>query len=292
MSRQYEFEDLEDYLSGRMSTADAETFESALGDDQELAARLEALRAERQLDKLLRRQYILDQLRELDAEEDRTKGGGNTKFNFRRLLPYSVAASLAGLVAAGIFMFSDQENSTVAAPAVRPGPAETEADTPVATPTVPDRQRVEDGRQYDEIARFAFREDNFELRLMGERRNDSTAGVCQKAADQYRKGNYAAARSILDAPGTDSLTECRYLRGYVLYKLGKYQSAEREFRTFRSLEFSDRKFDALWGEVFCMTRQLPASRERLLQLLHSMKTETDHPYGEQAVLLLKMMGEK
>ena len=60
MNRQYDFEDIEDYLSGNMAESDKIAFETALEQDPELVARLEALRAEAQLSKLLRRQHILD----------------------------------------------------------------------------------------------------------------------------------------------------------------------------------------------------------------------------------------
>ncbi len=89
MNRQYDFEDIEDYLSGNMAESDKIAFETALEQDPELVARLEALRAEAQLSKLLRRQHILDKLKEWDEEEDRQRSGSSSdssRFKYRTWL--------------------------------------------------------------------------------------------------------------------------------------------------------------------------------------------------------------
>lgn len=298
MNRQYDFEDIEDYLSGNMAESDKTAFEAALEEDPELVARLEALRAEAQLSKLLRRQHILDKLKEWDEEEDRQRGGSSadsSRFKYRNWLPYAVAASLMALVAAGIFFSPRDENSVaVSAPVTSPGipmpslPADTIPSKETVKPEPTDNNLRD---KYEDLSRIAFREDNFELRLMGAGDKNMSAGICKKAAELYGSGDYRGALALLKNPDSDSLTECMYLRGYVLYKMGKYNQAEAVFRKFRKMEFSDRKFDALWGEVFCMTRQLPASRPRLIELLRFMAADQEHPYSVRATQLLTMMGE-
>lgn len=298
MNRQYDFEDIEDYLSGNMAASDKTAFETALEQDPELVARLEALKAEVQLGKMLRHQYIMDKLKEWDEEEDRHRSGGSNDsslFKFRNWVPYAVAASLMALVAAGIF-FSPKDDSSVAVsvPVTPPGkttPSLKEDTLPSKEPGKPEATDNNMSDKYEDLSRVAFHEENFELRLMGAGAPKTSAGICKKAAELYGKGDYRGALAMLTSPDSDSLTECMYLRGYVLYKMKKYNQAEAVFRNFRDMEFSDRKFDALWGEVFCMTRQLPASRTRLITLLRYMAADHEHPYNVQATELLTMMGE-
>jgi len=297
MNRQYDFEDMEDYLSGNMAASDKIAFEKALEEDPELVVRLEALRAEVQLGKLLRHQHILDKMKEWDEEEDLQRGGSadSGSFQYRKWIPYAVAASVLALVAVGVFLSPGETDSlTVSGPAPPPGTTtpSLQVDTlpsgePVKSPPTDDNLR----EKYENLSRFAFREDNFELRLMGAGDKNKSVGICKKAAELYGIGDYGGALALLSNPDSDSLTECMYLRGYVLYKMKKYNQAEAVFRKFRTMEFSDRKFDALWGEVFCMTEQLPASRPRLIELLRFMAADEEHPYSERAARLLTMMGE-
>ena len=68
MNTPYEFEDLNDYLQGRMSPSDKAAFEQALADDPTLQQRLEALRAESSVLQMLRREHLLLQLEQWSEE--------------------------------------------------------------------------------------------------------------------------------------------------------------------------------------------------------------------------------
>lgn len=69
MNPMYDFEDIDDYLHDRMGASDRQVFEQALETDADLAQRLEALRAEAKVLRLLRNEYLLEQFATWEAED-------------------------------------------------------------------------------------------------------------------------------------------------------------------------------------------------------------------------------
>jgi anti-sigma factor RsiW len=68
MNKAYDFDDIDDYLHGRMSESDKSAFEEALKADPELERRVEALRAESQVFRLLRDDALLEQFGKWETE--------------------------------------------------------------------------------------------------------------------------------------------------------------------------------------------------------------------------------
>ena len=73
MNPLYEFEDMEDYIHDRMSPSDRAAFEEALQSDAGLARRVEALRSESKVLRMLRNEHLLQQLNDWSAEGEAGK---------------------------------------------------------------------------------------------------------------------------------------------------------------------------------------------------------------------------
>lgn len=310
MNAPYDFEDLADYLEGRMSDSDRKAFELALQSDTALAARLEALQSEAKVNRLLREEYLLEQFAEWEKEEQvaRRAATGIMQIwvsNRNWIIPAGVAASLIGILCVGlIFHWFDGPNPQPAwtgaqpdlnrdtpvmpAPPARPGDFQVNATDSPAVPGAkqPDRM-AQNAAFYAALADSAFIEEDFSEALMGAE-NPGNAGRYAKAVQLYAAGQYRQALKLLEDPEQNQLEEFLYLRGYTLYHLKQYDKAEADFRAFRNIPVSDRKLDAQWCEVFCMLKQLPASRNRLDRLLTELQSSPG-PYSGRAAALQKAL---
>ncbi len=313
MNPLYEFDDMVDYLEGRMSESDRGAFEQALQSDADLARRLEALKSEVQLNRLLREEYLLEQFAEWEREERNTpkipaRSGMMRKIVAYRawMIPAGIAAALIVLVCAGLFFhWFDAHPSQPAITGAQPKP---EQDTATTMPSVTlhpvdagDTASAQTAGQksiavrnaafYIALADSAYIDEDFSEALMGADNQADISGRYARAAGLYTSGRYREALKLLEKPEQSQLEEFLYLRGYTYYHLEQYDKAEADFRAFRDFPVSDRKLDAQWCEVFCMIRQLPASRKRLDTLLTGLQS-TPGFYSERAAALQKTLKGK
>lgn len=311
MNTLYEFEDIEDYIKGRMSASDRRAFELALESDPELASRLEALRSEATVNRLLREEYLLEQFAQWEQEEkDASTVAGNTGMTgkmtaYRRwIIPAGIAASVISLICAGIaFHWFDgvlrQPAITGAQPHGKPDtfhtPAPETHNPGLAVdssggqspkkPSLPDPNTA----FYATLADSAYIDEDFNQALMGAENSTNQTSRYARAVKLYIAGQYRDALKLLEKPEQNQLEEFLYLRGYTYYHLGQYTKAETDFHAFRNFPVSDRKMDAQWCEVFCMLRQLPASRKRLELLLLELKSNPGNVYAQRAAALWKTL---
>lgn len=309
MNSLYEFEDIEDYLHDRMSESDRVAFEQALETDANLVNRVEALKAEKKVLRLLRNEYLLEQFAVWENEEDDKKKSGspddaiedNKIFPFYKQgwwLPFAAAASIVGLIAVGwlggwfkgdthqpsIVSFSSDTIKSQPNPIQQTQKEENIVEKETNNSLQSDQITANNSR-YAPIAESTFLKEDFSETLMGSNTGDSAEDNYSKAVDLYSTGQYKAALNLLEHPDSAQLQEYLYLRGYTYYQLKKYSEAERDFHAFRGFQTSDRKVDAIWREVFCMTRQLPASRSRLDAVLREITVNPRHNYYKRAIKL-------
>lgn len=303
MNPLYDFEDIDDYLNDRMSDSDRQAFELALQNDAALVQRVEALRAESKVLRLLRDEHLLGQFAEWESELDEKKtasGGGSpdadfrvTSRNWRRWIIPAAAASVVGLALAGYFLgWFDPEAPQMARQ--DPPPAEQPIDTskasqqtpvsPLPTPPEapkPDQEAIRRA-QYAALGNEFYQDKDFKGTLMGDGGDEPTSAYTL-AVKSYEAKDYAKALTLLEKPDPAQLQQFNYLRAYTLFHLKRYAEAEQAFREFRNVRRSVYKFDAQWGEVFCLLKQLPspAAQKRLEGILTEME-DVDHPYHEKA----------
>ncbi|HAD11354.1 MAG TPA: hypothetical protein DCF33_02840, partial [Saprospirales bacterium] len=127
MNTPYEFEDLDDYLHGRMSPSDKAAFEQALADDPTLQQRLEALRAESSVLQMLRREHLLQQLEQWSEESAPEKKTDPEQVGSKTILPRNliivlIAGLLVVVIAIVIKIFGFTDHST----GVQPSPPPTQ----------------------------------------------------------------------------------------------------------------------------------------------------------------------
>lgn len=313
MNPLYEFDDMVDYLEGRMSESDRRAFEQALQSDAELARRLEALKSEVQVNRLLREEYLLEQFAEWEREERNTPkipanpGIMGKIVEYRGwIIPAGIAASLIVLVCAGLFFhWFDTRTPQPAITGAQPKP---EQDTTPHTPSVAlhpggtrdtasaqtvkqKRTDVRSAAFYAALADSAYIDEDFSQALMGADKQADISSRYARAARLYTSGQYGEALKLLEKPEQNQREEFLYLRGYTYYHLKQFDKAEADFRAFRNFPVSDRKLDAQWCEVFCMVRQLPASRNRLDTLLTELQSSPGIYSGRAAALQKALKGK-
>ena len=307
MNPMYEFEDIDDYLHNRMSASDRSAFEQALETDADLAQRLEALRAESKVLRLLRDDYLLEQFADWQKEDAEKKmedastppsGAANAVSDQRRWLIPLLALFLVGLVAIGVsvgwFDFNFKKTDALpTTPIEQKDTTQSESLPPQPTPNIPIAQEPtnpspnpateQDTKRYAALAKEAYRDEDFNDVLMGADDQDDTANNYTNAVKLYSAKQYKEALKLLEQPDKDQREESLFLRGYTHYQLGQYAKAEQDFRTSRSGGNFSRKLDAIWCEVFCLAKQLPASRKRLDAVLQEITAKPGHHYYKDAL---------
>jgi len=300
MNPQYEFEDLDDYIHDRMSTSDRAAFEAALQSDAGLARRAEALRSEAKVLRMLRNEHLLTQLNgwstegEAEKKTDTPFDGRPGAFSYRR---WGIIALI--IVAFGIVivllknqdMFRTEqvketfpatpiqkEDTTSTAPVAPTQPIAAEE---VPSAPAPNVQKPATARDFSAIAANSYVEEDFSQTLMGSE-EDASEMPYDQAVRLYGARKYREALQLLVKLDKNREQDALYLRGYTYYHLGQYAKAEADFRKFRDYTDSDRKLDAIWCEVFCLTKQLPGSRKRLDTVLKEITSNPKHPYYDRA----------
>ena len=314
MNPHYDFDDIDDYVHDRMSTSDRAAFEQALESDAELARRVEALRAEDKILRMLRDEQLLTQFEAWDkeaADEKKTgtsSGGAKLLFFPRNWMAPAAAAAVLGMVAASI-AFGWFERSphqpglshtpvaptdslqTDRAPQQAPAPEEDVVAEQPSTPSAPQAQPIPAADFYADLAkRYHTGGDEFAEVLMGGN-TDGNKSRYEQAVHLYENRRFQEALDLLQQPDSTRLQPYLFLRAHTYYRLGRYPSALRDFRAFRQFPISDYAYEAQWGEVLCLLRQMPTTEAALLHILRQMKSNDDHPYHQRASALLQDLGQ-
>jgi tetratricopeptide (TPR) repeat protein len=292
MNSAYDWEDIDDYVQGSMSEADSSRFEEAMAADAELARRVAACSAEPRVNRLLRNAYLLEQMRAWDKEQaspqaDSHWNGWGSKGKMLWLVLLLIAVVLM------VYWQAGDEGKDVQKPAEVPtllvDSSPSGAGGSEVVDSVVRKVREAPPKNLAAIRDNVFMEEDFLSIRMGGSLDESTSSQVELAAVLYTAGQYEEALGLLQLADSSCRDECLYLKGYTLYKLGRYAAAEAAFRTFRNYTFSARKFDAQWCEVFCMVAQLPEAQARLESLLKELATQEGHPYRQRAGDLLKKL---
>jgi|GEM_PF-1078854 len=321
MNPVYDFDDIEDYLANRMTAPDRTAFEQALQTDADLVQRVNALRAEEKVLQLLEEEHWLGRFAEWDkASESQKKttppppdlaGSTLSKIRLRQWWPVIPVALLALVVWKNIpEKPSNNNNSPTSVPAPEdkdtPTPQDTAAQqrpiaahateaAPADKPgTVLQPVAPKNRDPYADLAKIAFREANFDGTTSGGGREETSADVYTEARRFYRAKKYDKALSLLENIDKTQLQKYLYLRAYTCYHLQQYARAEQDFYAFRKFTTSNRKIDAVWGEVFCLVKQLPASRKRLEEVLAEITSDPIYAksYRKDAIRLQQKLRQK
>lgn len=315
----YDFDDIEAYLHGQMSATDKKAFEAALADDPELADDVEAQRAAEGLMRAMRVEALKKKMRVWEQELAEQKAQETPPSSSVKIVPdyrrwiIPAAAALFGVIVMSIVFWRSKPNKplkndvtkdTATAPITVPVPEKKNTVAPtnppgnIHPPVVPtdnknQRNKNRGNNHYADVyavlnARPKFMDGDYKGGLSGATEQVKTTNNYTEALQRYNAGQYQQALNLLENPEAGQQEKSVLLRGYTRYHLQQYAQAEQDFRYFRTVD--DMKTDALWCEVFCMVKQLPASRKRLDETLREITTaKTKHHYHQDAVNLQKAL---
>lgn len=311
MNLHYDFDDIDDYVHDRMSASDRAAFEQALETDAELARRVEALRAEDKVLRMLRDEHLLAQFEAWDRaaahEKKSGDGSGGAKLLFfpHNWMVPAAAAAVIGIVVASIAfdwfgwnnpspgmtqtqpVLPDTPSTMPPAQQAPPDPEAIAVEQPPAPPAPQAVPKTPSSDYYAQLSEKYHAGDRaFDETLMGGS-GDNGKSRYKQAVELYEARRYREAVTLLEKPDSARLQPYLFLRAHTYYRLGRYQSALRDFRAFQQYQTSDYAYEAQWGEVLCLLRQMPATEAALRTLLQPMEADSDHPYHQQATDLLQ-----
>lgn len=318
MNRPYDFEDIEDYLNGKMSDADHIEFEKTLADDADLATKVNAARSEAKLLRMLRDEALLNQFetweKQLAAPAMPDSGHVASNETSARISRWKLLLAV-GILAAGLWIlgiyrgwFGDRnivpaDNQTVPQDTVTildPIPG-FEQKRPIAGeqyPIIPkEKSPLEEENQPQRPVQNEFLaladHNEIETGAFGGVRSDGSTELTryEQAAGFYNDKKYRQALKLLQEPDSTQLQQFLYLRAYTYYKVGLFDLAGEDFRAFRQFRFAQKKYDAQWGEILCLLRTMPKSKAALLTVLDEIIAVETHTHRDKALELKKALGD-
>jgi hypothetical protein len=294
----YDFEDIDDYLNDRMSAPDRTAFEHALATDPDLVERVDALRAEGKVFRLLRDEQLLTKFSawEKEREDDVITGNWNWIKRIGLQKFWWLFAGLTGLAVVGIIVYKtvikpqnttpDGQNAPLSQPPSNQPIVRQAPDTTIP----PDKSIGPNPKlRYEALTTLVYKDHTFKTVPMGQGQEVKETDYI-KAVQLYESRQYASALKLLQTVDTVQKLQYLLLRAYTRYHLQQYVEAERDFRVIRESNSPFLIYDAQWGEVFCLVRQLPSvsARKRLDAHLKDM-AHVDHPYHKDAAILEKAL---
>jgi len=317
MNRPYDFEDIEEYLNGKMSDADHIEFEKTLADDADLATAVNAARAEAKLLRMLRDEALLNQFetweKQLDVPAIPGSGHASSKETSAKTARWRLLMAV-GILAAGLWIlgiyrgwFGDRnrvptDNQTVPQDTVTildpiPGFEEKKPIAGEQDPIIPkEKSPLEEERKAERPVQNEFLAladlNEIETGAFGGVRSGGSKELTryEQAAGFYNDKKYRQALELLQEPDSTQLQQYLYLRAYTYYKVGLFDLAGEDFRAFRQFSFAQKKYDAQWGEVLCLLRTMPKSKAALLTILNEIIAIETHTHRDRALELKKALG--
>lgn len=278
MNTGYEFHDIEDYLTGRMSPADRSAFETAMASDPDLALQVEALRIEPHILRLLQKEMLRQRLYNWRAAAKKRR---RSTTRFLRNLLWLAAAAVAlvllyrhsGSVGSGsvgtqptgqkapVGIDSTHSTPPAAAP-VSPVSSDTARRRPNPTVRVPQKR----------IARIEFIVDSLGLitkprrsYIAGPSETDSLLNLAWEKFEQSDPSTFRLLQQ-LDSVHLDVLR----MQAYLLYARGNNGAAARLFARLKTHSNVLYHVTAERAEIACRLHMLPSSYPVLDSLLHNM----------------------
>jgi hypothetical protein len=104
------------------------------------------------------------------------------------------------------------------------------------------------------------------------------------AVAKYDSADYRSSLLYLSPIDSSRLNDYQMLRAYNHYHLGMYDLAIDDFRNLQHSKLG-LVYDAQWGEVLCLLRQMPATEAKLSSVLKAIIVKKNHPKRAEALEL-------
>lgn len=283
MNHLYDFEDLEDYVLGRMSEADRLAFESAMETDPALRQRVSALQAEQEVLYYLRRAMLKEKFAGWRAEsalapDVKPAPVDQPRPNQKRILWVLLALCCVAAFITGLWRLQWSPTATERKPA---DPLESPIQAPVLggdtllpnevqPPTDMPHTLPQASAQWQQLGKQAYKSLLKKDGLMGAVHNNLADTVLVLIEQNRLK---QATQLVAAADTTQSNVQVALAHLYWLQR--NYAAAARWYGVVKNNPDNVRfQLDARLNEIACYIYLLPASRDTLLPLL---KPVVEHP---------------
>lgn len=306
MNPQYDFDDIDDYVHGRMSDADRHAFEAALAADPQLARQVEALRAEATVLHSLRREGLLEKLAEWEEETPATP---QLTVSWYRRWPLAAAAAVLALLLVWTLWRGFQPNPSEPGMAHQTGQPDSSTHSLPQTPSQDSLTQIAEKNEdkdlpqppknpsaetgYAALALSRFNADYGSVRLMGAPGPQTDQHPLQLAAAAIERKQYETALAQLQkipAAQTDDYTAAQIMTGDVYFLQKKFALAEKAYR--QPAQSSKDKFRdvAQWRLLLAYLAVYPQHRADFDRVMAAILAEPEHPYLDAAQKLNQEVG--
>ncbi len=280
------------YLHGKLSPVDRDTFQNRLQTDPELAQELAIQRAEMAASELL----IAADTRNLFGQWRTEKHPSGGFSGIKPLLWLGGIAAGVLFIFAAVRLFSPVSVEQTKNRTALPIPSDTPA---VQNP--PEQPGQTAGTLPEKPATRSPKEDYRQLaaQLLPEpvlstlRRNpaDTTVSIFYRAEQAYSKGEFQETLELLEQTDSARWQATAFLSAHALFKLNRFAEAETRFGRLVASNSRQFRYLAEWGVLMCrlagFSKQEKAFRDQLDEIL----TRPEHPYFDQAQTLEKKLKE-
>lgn len=303
MNTLYDFEDIDDYVKGRMSDADRVAFEAAMGDDPKLAAQVEALHAEATVLRSLRREGLLEKMAEWEQE---IPAKPRIVPMWRRWPLMAAAAAITLLLVWTLwpdFQTKQSGPGIVGQPGLHDSSSDKTAsnglnDSLTKSPekrVVPSQKQTPTESPYAEMAIRNFNTDYSSINLMGDQAAAGDRNPLQLAAEAIEGKRYEAALGYLKkipSGNADDYTAAQIMAGDVYFLQKKFALAEKAY--IQPAQSKKDKFRdvAQWHLLLTYLAVYPQKSSDFERIVTTILNDPDHPYVERAKKVQSQMNKE
>lgn len=305
------FDQIENYLTGKLSAQEAKAFEQEVAANENLAMELELQKLEHEGMEMMVEKELKANMASWgdqpppdpfsDFEKPKNTNGKTWFF-----------ALVGALLLAGAWWFFGTEKKVgKASPVEQPKTESTQekevempppANMPVAEePTkreekddMPPTKKQAEPENTPNTKQYAYADlsqkaydvpPTFGSRLKSGERDDENSNLTL-AAKEFDAGKYTDALKLLGPPNTKEQSTVRYLRGHTYFMVKNYRAAAQEFAVVASDEFLPNYQEAQWYLLLSYVAQMPEMEKEFRDLAQRLADDEYSDYREQAKELL------
>ena len=276
-----------DYLQGKLSPADRDTFKKRLETDLDLVRELAVQRAEMAASELL----IASESRELFREWQSKNSPRRGAAGFTPLLWLGGIAAGLLLLFAAIRFFQQPAGPAASAEDAAPPleqPLPGAAENPAAPPPVaviPEKPgpATLPSKDYFTLAKQLLPAPV--LSNLRQSPTDSAASAYRRAEQAFAAGDYQKTLDLLARTDSTRWQSAAFLSAHAMFRLKRIDEAEKRFSLLAEQNSRQFRYSAEWGRLMCRLAGYPERERQFREQLNDILTKPDHPNYEQAKAL-------
>lgn len=305
MNFQYNFDDIDDYVQGRMSDADRAAFEAALTADPQLAVQVDALRAEATVLRSLRREGLLEKMTEWEGE---MPAKPKVVPLWQRPWMQAVAAAVTAILLVWALWPNFQTKPADTGIADRPGLQDSSSDITASNSrskdtfkegseksVSPPQKQPPIESPYAELAVRNFNTDYSSIHLMGESGTQKEQNPLQLAAEAIEQKKYEKALAYLKKVpdgNPDDYSAAQIMAGDVYFLQKKFALAEKAYLQPAQSKKDKFRDVAQWHLLLAYLAIYPQKTGDFERTINAILNDEAHPYNESAKSIRNQLEKK